>query len=413
MIHYYFCIISLLLLPSFAQAEDNFDYQIDSEEIATGNFVFTLSNLYSIYYDNNHKDSIQTLIEYWDSLPMPKYDAVHCMFSMYPGNSYYRGEPLERIKILDELDSKPATYFDSNINNSALVMALIQFKNRSELLKIYKKNPRAFEISYDPLREDCDHIPPDSTFDKTTEDYARSLTSKFPEGDKRKLICEVYSDMHEPLYSTMSKEEYEDSPLKEAYYDYVDSLRYGFHICAFHGSWMPQGHLSMLGNHPETGFRLGFVKRDWEYNLVFSGRYGKTKKSYPIYSKESDYYGRSFSSYFGGLDGKYIITNLNRVQLNLLFGVGIESLNIDNTGMTQNEIEDFKDSYTRPSVNIGIGLQFFVSNKVALGIDLIYHPRDFSSYDYLRTTGQAISLQFSLSRYGFMVPEFLGHNLHE
>ncbi len=410
--YYILSLYILLLLPPFANSQDNFGYEFDTNDMKYENLVSTLSNLYSKYYENHHKDSIQTLIEYWDSLPNHKFNAVRCMFAMYPGDNYFAGEPLYRIKVLDALDSKPSTYLDNNINNSELVMALIQFKNRSQFVQ-YFQTGRTFEKIFEPIREDCDYIPPDSTFDKTTAAYAKSLTSNFPEGDSRKLICEVYSDMHEPLYSTMSKEEYEGSHLKEAYYAYVDSLRYGFHISVLHGRWMPQGNLSMLGNHPETGFRLGVIKRDWEYNFVFVNRSGKSENSYPIYSKENDYYGRNFSSYFGGLDGKYIITNLNRVQFNLLFGLGVESFNIDNSGMNHKEIEDLEDNYTRLGLNIGIGLQLFFSNKVALGIDLIYHPRDFSSYDYLRTTGQAISLQFSLSRYGFMVPEFLGHNLHD
>ncbi len=407
-----------IILVSNIKAEDSYfrNSLLKDKDLKYENAVQVCSNLYAKYYKENYKDSIDLLINYWDSISLPKDVNTFRYRIGHYNNKYLYNEVLFRIKLLRDLENDKLSSYKIDSLGEDLLNAILQFKNRVQYQQKYAFAPQATHFYtneyYGAL---LDYVESGQEFDKATQAYAKSLSSKYDSTDVRRLICEVYADMSEPLYKVMKKEQYKGTKLRDEYFDFIDYTKYNhtMYISLTLGQWMPMGTLNMFGNHPELGLRMGFIAHNYEIGFSMNFRFSDSKNAYTIHTNKGIETSKSFYGHFIGFDGKYIIAKYKPLELFLIGGIGGDMISFDKELLDEAGREDFDYRVLNFGMNIGMGFQWFVSNNNSIGAALVYNHADRSDNEYLRVTGNSISLRFSVSSYKFGIPEVFGHKLHE
>ncbi len=406
--------LSCLLLKNVYASESYFDTLfMPKNALKYENAAIVCSKLYTKYYNNEEKDSLNMLVDYWLDLRYNNTSFIRKEDIFYSGNWFIKKDEARfRVKLLRDLDLETISTTQIDSKKEEYLNAIMQFKIRAgqkDFVRLDPKNP-SFNESY---RNNCSYIEPDSEFDRATEAYAHSLLEKYDSTDVRRLICEMYSDLHQPLFEVISKEQYKNTSLVKEYFASTSNQKGGIILSLSQGIWMPQGNLSMLGLHPETGFGIGGFKNDLSWLLSYKFRYLNSDTPYPVYTEEGIKESSMFFSSLLSLDFRYSWASIDNLKFNSLCSIGLEVLNFAEDVMSDSERQDHKSNDHFFSYTLGIGLQYYYSNRHSIGIDFIYHPVDRSGNDYLRATGHTISINMSYSFQLINFPDVFGDNLFD
>jgi hypothetical protein len=287
-------------------------------------------------------------------------------------------EPLQRAIIIYHL--KNGTFNDSILGDS-ISCNIIKYLDRRH--SHYRNNEKYFY-----------YIPINKEFDKYTESEAEKLIARYNKKSVEYLLCGLYSNKSDSILIKIKHSRYINSkirtnPCKRSYKTSGNKkVRFGASLLT--GLWIPTGDLTILGLHPELGFRLGLKRQNFSAEFSFIWKFLKTPDSYyarRIHTSDSIEPTNKFGGGYIGFDiSKNIFTN-KKSDVQLLAGLGFDGF------PTFKEDENYEEvrSY---NINLGIGYKYYYRKTAYIGIETKYNIVDYSMTGVTNLKGNYISIRF-------------------
>jgi hypothetical protein len=315
------------------------------------------------YFEKNSMDTVAAIINYWEK---------HCGIS----------EPLLRIKILLSINAD--TLNENIYSGLPIVNYLINYRENKR-----NENRGYYYVNYYgvPLIS--------NSFDNFTKKLALQLKKEKVNSELNTFFLDFYSDNFEKIFFRLQDTVLTTSKIKQAYDKEVSryiNLPEG-HFSIYSGVWIPNGNISVVGNHPIIGFQGGLKSRRVLIDGVLEFKFGNSPNIYFVEKNDSLY---STTHFFGGylaLELGYELINYKAHEIDVLTGIGwdgFDALSIGNT----NDPDRLTKSINALNFNIGIGYRNYFKNKSYIGIDVRYNFVNYQNKNGTDLTGNTFTIRF-------------------
>ncbi len=329
---------------------------------------YNCKKLIQKYYKENKSDSIDLILNYWET---------NC------GKS----ESLMRTKILFAI-------VNSSFNESIYDEKIIDYVKNYESGLVYKNKTMG-------LNNEKPVIVNNRNFEQLTLILANSLLNKVDTNSIEYLFCKLYSGSEKHFFSKLrNNSNYNNTKLKSYYLEevnyYINQKDLYWYMSS--GIWIPTGNAKVLGNHPTFGIGFGMRNKKMIYAIVMNFGFRNSPNEYTFELNDSI---RKTNHFFGGLFGlqaeRELFSSNNKV-LSVLGGIAYDGFDAIDTN-TEDKRTDNDDSKSINSLNINIGLGYFYHFKAGtcLGINAKYNIVNYKNPGGTNLSGNTIQINFVFS----------------
>ena len=324
-------------------------------------------------YERQQHDSIKAVLDFWNS---------KCGSSQ---NSL-------RTRLL--LDIR-YNRFRENLLEPSIINELVNYRARTEHVMSWGYGGGYWDSGW----EDAYH-----KFDRFLTLIAEDAKENFSENSTEHFMCEFYQGEFDLALNRLKSDKFKDTRIQRYYYNAIDELlenRGNRKYWAMNaGTWIPQGDLEILGEHPMTGGSYGFKYDKYELDLTWNFRYLKSPNTYTVHNKDQIDSTDHFFNFYIGVNGAYEFKRAGSFSWLLLAGVGAEGFHtIDDETVS----EDKKVVLWSPTGQLGFGTRFYFSKYRTWFItaNIRYHFLGFDTDGGTSLSGNATSIGITIGAFEF------------
>jgi hypothetical protein len=316
-------------------------------------------------YDCGRPDSILDVIEYIKT-------------ECGPGND------LETARLLLLADSGQ---FDDSLIGSFIIPQMLWYRSEQE----YLLDRMQFASLYGGSQ------PMDNThdrFDRFITDLGRKVSADSAVPAQAQAIGQFYGGAFDSGFSRIQSDEFRGTALREEYDEYVARTRRMFptrmDAGLIIGSWRPQGHNRLLGNHPDIGIQYGTEGRLWRVDGTFCYRFSSAKNSYEVDSLGQIVSTNEFSSLMLGLDAGIKLFDNPVFSTDIFGGAGYDVIySVSEAGDPEKTVK-----HGSWAASIGLRHRFFLNQSEGLyaGGIIRYSLLDYSNPGGTDLSGNTLTI---------------------
>jgi hypothetical protein len=263
--------------------------------------------------------------------------------------------------------------FSEDLYDAGVIDHLLWYIDRRE--RVHVETYANEDSPYYAVASPIDDLPGLAAYDSFTTDLAYQLQPHQTPGSLEEGFTLFYQpSTQDELFLRLHEGGYAGSDL-QAYYDAeVRRLRgsAAWEWSAYAGLWSPQRALSVLGRHPELGFRFGrwfgrgFIGVGGEFRFL------DARSHYLVWSGDEAVITDSYTALQLALEGGWALASIGRATGVARAAIGWEGIRYDP------EIPDWLDS---PLIGLGLGLRWSLDERHGsrLFADLTWEWTDFST----------------------------------
>jgi hypothetical protein len=318
-------------------------------------------------YAANSIDSVVRAIGFWESV---------CGVT----------EPAQRIKILIAIRNRNFSelLYDSNI--------IRYIQSYHHLLSYLATSGDHYDV--DPI--DAGRL---KSFNSFTESLALSLLDVADTSSLEHYFCRLYANQTR-INEYPDHPKFSNSRLARFKENHANEVKRSSraHVSIMAGIWMPTGNASLLGNHPEIGFQLGFKKLKNRFDLGLAFRFIRSANSYQILRNGQLVDSRHF---FGGLVGLEYAREFHSRKnhfIEVIGGFGADGFDVWNSDKEDAEIMKPLSIWTF-NVNGGFQYNLMMKQTTYLSLRTQYHFVRYNNKGGTSLSGNAITAGLVLGFY--------------
>jgi hypothetical protein len=353
-------------------------YSQDVEHLMTKKYIDCRDIIYNSallipeHFAKNNSDTVAALVNYWEK---------HCGIS----------EPLLRLKILLAINAD--TLNESLYRKTHIINQLLYYRER---VKRQDNGYDDYEFQYTP--------PPsiNSSLDIFTKDLALKLLQREVNSELEIFFLDFYSNNFDKIFLRLQDTSLKSFKLRQAYYKEINSEinKHERHFSIYSGVWIPNGNLSVVGNHPIIGFQGGMKnKKGIMMDIAFEVKFNNSPNGYFVEKNDSLY---STTHFFGGFFGAelgYELINYKSHELDLVGGCGWDGFDALEIG-EPNDPDRVTKTINALNLNLGLGYRKYFKNKTYIGIEARYNFVDYQNKNGTDLSGNTLTLRlkYGISR---------------
>lgn len=352
-------------------------YSQDVEHLMTKKYIDCRDIIYNNtllipeHFAKNNSDTVAALINYWEK---------HCGIS----------ETLLRLKILLAIN---ADTLNENIYGKKQIINHLVY---------YRERVKRQEDGYDEYGFHYDIPQINSSLDNFTKELALKLKQRKTNSELDIFFLDLYSNNFDKIFLRLQDTSLTKSELGQAYYKEVNRElnKPEGHFSIYSGAWIPNGNISIVGNHPIIGFQGGMKnKKGIMLDVALEFKFGKSPNTYFVEKNDSLY---STTHFFGGFFGAelgYELINYKSHELDILGGLGWDGFDALEIGKT-NDPNRITKSINALNLNLGIGYRKYLKNKSYIGIETRYNFINYQNKNGTDLSGNTLTirLKYGMSR---------------
>lgn len=351
-----------------ALAQNPPDSLSESAETDCGYVAWRATSLIMKYYQAHNPDSTLQVLNDWQTTCGP-------------------GEPITRTRILLAISDHA---FDENIYDSTIVNDILNYMQRMESkspAKLYQDYPAYF--GFVPIRDAYDYF---------TQSLADSLLSREFDSPLELLFCQFYANIvTNPLKEIKNNPLYDNTVLKSVYMGEVQKIleKPDYNLNFLAGIWIPTGHASILGKHPEIGLQAGAKYHKMMYNLTLSIKFIDTPGYYTVLkdgAKDSTTY---FLGGYLGLNIERELLKFKKNEFGLLWGVGYDGFETLRTDLNTSESTTGK-TIKSLNMNFGLGYRYFYKPGKYIGFQAKYNILNYNNHGGTNLIGDCLTFSITM-----------------
>lgn len=330
--------------------------------------AYSSSIAFTEFVNKKQYDSAQQVLKYWES---------KCGMR----------EPIFRAQLVIAFATEQNV--DSLINEESLYF-LKSYLQRAEMIK--SRDFSRYDYSYPYFG----FVPIGQEFDSFTVDFFKAQYTLEKPGTTNFVLCEIYGNNADTLFTILQVEEYRESSLAVEYYKLVNTEinKPDMHIACFVGAWIPTGGITKLGTHPDIGFQVGAKYRKINIDLTASFKFIRSKTPYYATRVRSDKSVVLTDKFFGGylgVDAGYDMWKRKSHEVQALFGAGVDGFD----AIDQDTVRQLKSETTWTyNFNLGIGYRYYINNSLYVGLRAKYNFVNYALNGVVDFTGNPFTIHF-------------------
>lgn len=159
------------------------------------------------------------------------------------------------------------------------------------------------------------------------------------------------------------------------------------------GSWIPTGHLMILGAHPSAGFQLGVRNKLNEYDVTCNGRFLRPAGTYFVERNDSLLASNYYDGGYLGIEYTRYLVHRKYLDAGFTVGIGYDFIDI-NSGSKHDQQDSSYMPYTINAFNLSGGLRakYFFRRKNSLGLAAKYNVLNYRNRGGSSLRGNAFSI---------------------
>jgi hypothetical protein len=199
---------------------------------------------------------------------------------------------------------------------------------------------------------------------------ALSLQGKRQYSPLEDYLLRFYANPDSVKYAELDSAIYAGTFLQEQYLKYkkyndeVHGISSNIHV----GMWVPNGNLALLGSHPYFSYAIGGRSEQMIWEMIGGLRAGESPKTYKVQRDDSLYDSKNFFSWYIGLDMGTKLFRTKKSELDVLWGVGVEGLQVLNIWYKNEDASTSSNAITKSLntfyANAGLGYRIYVTDKI-------------------------------------------------
>lgn len=369
-------LIILLFLTLELRAQIDLGSRLLQQTPNCESVAFNSTQLITDYFVRSELDSLNLVLEQWKN---------------FCGNS----EPLFRARILCDIT---LNHFEEG--------QLADDTQQMDMISAYcDRYKLSGEINHQQIYEYykiyLGYVSPNSDFDLTTVAWATALLDE--NGDlspTEQAYCLLYANRMDEFWAFMKNGVPNGTMLQQSYNAEVARVQklWDGHLSLFTGAFIPQSNLNeFIGAKAIIGFQLGAKVNKMQYDLGFALRGGEAKQAYQVvYEGQLVNTTDHFSGYIG-LDFARELTNNYKTELDFLWGIGVDVMDV-----IRGDTDEYDDSKTLTSYNfnLGFGYRFYLKNMNYIGLHAKYNLVNYRNKGGTNLGGNYISIGLSYDLFG-------------
>jgi hypothetical protein len=318
-------------------------------------------------YASNSIDSVVRAIGFWESV---------CGVT----------EPGQRMKILVAIRNRN---FSELLYDSNIVRYIQSYRY---LVRYLASSGDHYELG----RIDAERL---KSFNAFTESLALSLMEVADTSSLEYFFCRLYANQ-------TGMDEYPDHPkfsnsrLARFRENHTTRLKRvsRSHVSITAGIWMPTGNASLLGNHPELGFQLGFKKLKNRFDFGLAFRFIHSANNYQILRNGQLFNSKHFLGGLAGLEYAREFHSRKNHFIEVIGGFGADGFDVWNSDKDDAEIMKPLSIW---SFNVNGGFQYNLMMKPTtyLSFRTQYHFMKYNNKGGTSLSGNAITAGLVLGFY--------------
>lgn len=367
----------ILLLFSFGlRAQIDLTSRLLKQTPNCESVAFNSSQLINEYFSRSEMDSLGLVLEQWKS---------------FCGES----EPLYRARILNDITLNRFNEANFSERDQHMTMA-IAYCDRDRFA--HESN---YATLYEYYKIYLGYIPLNSDFDLTTLAWANSLLEENNDlSPAERAYCLLYANRFDEFWEYLKTDALTGTPLEKSYQTEVARVRnlWDGHLSFFTGAFIPQSNLSKyIGTKAMFGVQIGTKIGKIQYDFGMAIRGGEAKQPYDVIYEGSLVSTTDHFSGYIGFDFARELTNNYKQELDLLWGVGIDLMDV-----IEGDTNYYNDSKSLVSYNfnIGLGYRFYLKKKNYIGLHAKYNFINYRNKGGTNLGGNYVSLGLSYDLFG-------------
>ncbi len=199
---------------------------------------------------------------------------------------------------------------------------------------------------------------------------AASMIGKRKYSPVEDFLLHFYANPDSVKFSALETATYDSTVLQDKYKIYrkynrdIHGVSSNLHL----GMWVPNGALSLLGSHPYMTYAFGGRSEAFLFEMIIGFRPGSSPNNYQVERFDSVYTSDNFLSWYTGFDMGTKLYRTKKSELDLLWGVGYEELQVLSIYYADAGVSTSTNSITKSIntfyANAGLGYRFYITNKV-------------------------------------------------
>lgn len=249
---------------------------------------------------------------------------------------------------------------------------------------------------------------------------ARSLQGRRLYTPAEDFLLWFYAAPDSIRYSELDSAIYTGTVLNDKYkaYQKYHNQAHGISSAIQVGMWVPNGNLTVVGNHPFLAYSIGGRTEGMIIDLITGFRFGGMPNSLQVVKGDSLFTSDSYCSWYIGVDFAAKIFRTRKSELNVLWGVGYDELQTlsvtlessSPTGQNETLTQSSKSAYA----NAGLAYRFYIRDVVKknmhkrayVALQAKYHYVNFRNPGGTDLAGNAITVGLS---YGIFSHSYTKH----
>ena len=183
---------------------------------------------------------------------------------------------------------------------------------------------------------------------------ALSLCSRKDLTPAENFLVHYFAHPDPSILSQLATQPYDSTVLQAAYFKSraKGNKISGFQIALTGGIWVPQGNLSLIGNHPYLGFTIGGRTNKLMYDINFSARFLNSPNPYHVLNNDTLVTSSYYDGIYFGMDWGYQVFRKKKHEIDILFGLAVDVFDANYGNPNLNSL----------NLNAGLGYKIYLKH---------------------------------------------------
>ncbi len=321
-------------------------------------------------YERHQWDTLDALVGFWKT---------HCgvstrLFSLDILNSIRNRTFKEHISQNEFLARRvKASYSDNDLYESGILYYLKYYKSATRGEFSDAQYDRWLDGNYALPKDYTDYAKLYKSYYAFLQHMAGAILKSGKHTPLEEYLLRFYADPDSTRYEELDSAIYSGTVLQSAYLGakkYHNDI-HGFGHSLHLGYWTPNGALSVLGSHPYLAYQIGGRSENIMMDYIIGVRFGGSPNTYNVVKDDSLYLSSHYLSWYTGLDFGAKLYRTRRSELDALWGVGYEEIQVLSIAADDSKNSENKDgiyhSVKSFYANAGLGYRFYITDRVHEG----------------------------------------------
>ncbi len=338
-------------------------------------------------YREGKTDTLQAVLNYWQkNCGLTEPSVVFSILYAIEKGTFY--EELNNIYQLPDGLNKEAqrAYYEKNILSYLTDNA--SFYNRQYYSARYKHFYFVACVEY-------------SNFIRS---MASSISDKPNLSPVERFLVAYYTEPSVRKLRDLSDSVYAGTLIQRAY---LGEQRFGgTEVSMQMGYWMPQGKLSVIGNHFTWGSTLGGCTSNFLYSFSYDFRFGNAPNYYYVVNNDSLQKTHDHIGYYLGLNFGWVVLRSKTHEVSLLGSMAYDGIEVIANTSTSNSTDNSK-TLSSFNLNTGIGYKVFLTHRRTensirhsfFSLQAKYNFLNYANHGGTDLTGNSISINLGYGAY--------------